>query len=268
MVPCAYLRAFEPLDALPRADRDRWRRYVAAGEGITRRGAIETESRVAATRLLTGRPPIPVDGALVRRSESRTYVCPLELPERHAVALLAFRETLPTPVAEAVVPSDEARAAVRAIRRLGRPPHTQESSWAVPLRWFAAFAPDDRHVAPAVDGTGGRIVYLTIARAAVQRIERASAVVDAHVEGGDEIVEALNDLGDWLGSFDKRSLIELDYGGITTLIDVDDLVLDTSCADVWEAIDQLERGDLLAAARAYGIVSARWARLQLKHQAS
>jgi hypothetical protein len=40
MVPCAYLRVFEPLDSFPESERERWGRYVADGHGLSVNAAL------------------------------------------------------------------------------------------------------------------------------------------------------------------------------------------------------------------------------------
>lgn len=264
MVPCAYLRVFEPLDALPIPERERWGRYVADGRGLTVGAAVATESRTAAARLVTRRPPRDDQAALVRRVGQRIHICPLGLTQRHAVALLAFRGAVPEPAASAFVSHDEARAALTAVRRLRRPPHIQEASWQVPLRWFVAFAPDDRHFVNPPEGSAPRLTYLTSARAALRRLDRASGVVEAMVEGSEELVEALAEMLDWLAKFDEDSLVELDYGGLVTFIPAADLATDSSCEELWEAIGNLERGDPDAALAGYESLSDRWQLLRYR----
>lgn len=258
MVPCAYLRVFEPLDAFPLAERERWGRYVADGRGLTVGAAVATESRTAATRLITRRPPSEDHAALVRRVGRRIHLCPLELAQRHAVALVAFREALPEPAASAFVSRGEARAALAAVRRLRRPPHIQESGWEVPLRWFVAFAPSERHFVNPPEGSDPRLTYLTSVRAALRRLDRAIGAVEAMVENPEELVDPLRDLLDWFASFDEDSLVELDYGGLVAVIPPADLATDSSCEELWEAIENLERGEADAALAGYETLSARW----------
>lgn len=266
MVPCAYLRVFEPLDAFPAYERERWGRYVADGRGLTVRAALQAESKLAAARLVTRRAPVQREVALVRRVGRRIHVCPLQLAERHAVALLAFQETLPESVVPAFLSRDEARASMAAVERLRRPPHIQESSWEVPLRWFAAFAADERHFVDPPEGLGPRLTYLTQARAALRRLRRVTALVETAIEGGDELSEALADLQEWLASFHEDSLLELDYGGLTRLIPRPDLVIDTSCRELWDAIACLERGETNAAMSGYEALSTRWQMLRQRCQ--
>ncbi|MFN2555617.1 MAG: hypothetical protein ABR592_01885 [Nitriliruptorales bacterium] len=258
MVPCAYLRVFEPLESFPLPEREGWGRYVADGRWLTVNAAVASESETAAARLITRRPPADDQAALVRRVGQRIHVCPLGLAQRHAVALLAFREALPEPAASAFVSRDEARAALSAVRRRRRPPHIQEASWEVPLRWFAAFAPGERHFVNPPEGDGPRLTYLTSVRAALRRLDRAIGVVEAMVDKSDELVESLSDLLDWLANFDEDSLVELDYGGLVTFIPAADLATDSSCEQLWEAIEDLERGDPDAAVAGYEALSDRW----------
>lgn len=262
MVPCAFLRVFEPLEAFPAADRRRWSRYVARGDGLTVRAALHTESRFAASRLLTRRVPVRSELALVRRVAQRAYVCPLQIAERQAVALLAFRETVPEPAVDAFVSHDEARAAVVALQRLERPPHIQAACWEVPLHWFVAFDPRERHLSAHPEGSGPRLTYLTTAAAALGRLDRVIGVVEATLQDADGIVGLLTDLVDRLAHFHDDSLLELDYGGLAELIAAPDLVTDTTCQELWTAIDALDRGDAAMAAAGYEAAHGRWQHLR------
>lgn len=258
MVPCAYLRVFEPLDSFPAADRDRWRRYVADGNGVTVGTALDHEGRRAAARMIDRRSPLDGEAAIVRRVGDRIHVCPIQLAERYAVALLAFRELVPEPAIDAFVSEEEAREAVREVERLYRPPHIQEASWEVPLRWFAAFAPGERHFVDPPEGSGPRLTYLTTVRRAMDRLDRAVGIIEATIEDGDAVVASLTELLDWLASFDDDSLLELDYGGLTGVMSAADLVTDGSCDDVWSALEALERGDVDVATVGYEALTSRW----------
>jgi hypothetical protein len=262
MVPCAYLRVFEPLDAFPEAERERWGGYVAAGNGLTATAAVRCESEEAAVRLVTGRVPTPEPLALVRRVGRRIHLCPLELPERHAVALVSFRQILPDAALDAFVTPDQAHQAHRAVRHLPRPPHIQECSWEVPLKWFAAFDPGERHFVDPPEGRGPRLTYLTVLAAAMDRLDRAIDAVGEAIEDGDAIVDALGDLVDWLANFADESLLELDYGGLHGIIPPADLATDHSCEELWAAIEGLERGDAGAAFAGYESVAGRWETLR------
>lgn len=266
MVPCAYLRVFEPLDALPERDQERWGRYVAEGNGLSRGAAIQTESRVAISRMISGDRPVTTRGALVRRVGRRIHVCPLQLAERQAVALLAFREMVPEPAVDAFLSAEEARDAVLAVERLQRPPHIQESCWEVPLRWFVVFGPDERHLVDPPEGGGPRLTYLTQAASAMDRLDRVIDVLEATIEGADPLVDPLADLIEWIASFDDESIVELDYGGLTDLIPDGDLATDNSCEDLWQVLTDLERGDVGAATSGYEKVAGRWQLHRMRYQ--
>lgn len=268
MVPCAYLRVFEPLDAFPPGEQERWGRYVADGRAMSSGTAMSAEAALAASRLVTRRAPIGHEAALVRRVGRRVHLCPLQVAERHAVALLAFRELVPDLVVDAFVSPDEARGAVAEVERLERPPHIRESPWAVPLRWFVLFEPHERHFLDPPEGSGPRLVYLTTAGLALDRLDRVIEVVEETIEDPEPIVESLADLVDWLASFDEDSLLELDYGGIARLVPAGDLATDLSCEELWQSIASLERGDAMAATLGYEAVSARWQSLRYHHRAN
>lgn len=268
MVPCAYLRAFEPLDAFPAPERERWAAYVSDGRGVTQPQAIETEEAVTTARLLQGRWPGTDDVALIRRVGERIHVCPLQLDLRAAAALDEFRRRVPDVVADAFLPDERTRRDLERLARSGRTPHTLDAPWALPLVWFVAFDPDDRHLVDPPEGRGPRLVHLTTADQAAQRLSRAIGIVEATLEDGEEVLASLAEVAAWIDGFDDRTIIELDYGGITRLLDEADLENDTTCEDVWNALESLGDGDLLGAAAYYGIARSRWSDLRHKQHAS
>lgn len=268
MVPLAYLRAFEPLDELPSDDRTRWRAYVDRGDGITLGTALQTEARIAAVRVLTGRDPAVAETALVRRVNGNTFICPIDLELRLAVARVTFREMLPSQVADSFVAEEEARRALDSIASAARAPHIREASWSVPLHWFVLFDPDERHFVDPPEAASPRLSYLTSATAAVTRLERAIELVDTFFEDGEDVLNVLADLGEWLDDFHPASIVELDYGTVAGLVPKQALAADRTCEDLWHAIDRLAEGDLMSAAAFYGAARSRWARLEHKQQAS
>ena len=268
LVPCAYLRAFEPLDAFPADERQRWRSYVSAGAGVSRTEAQSTERRVAAARLLTGRGALSDDAALVRRVGSRIHVCPLQLELRAASALRELRRTVPDEVIEACVPDPDARDTLDLLAATGRTPHILDEPWAVPLTWFVLFDPDERHLVDHPEGRGARITYLTSAAPALERVARATEIVSSTIVDGDDVVEALADLERWVGSFHVDTILELDYGSVAALLGPADLDEDHSCHEVWSALEGLVDGDVLAASAYYGAARGRWRELRAKQRAS
>lgn len=262
MIPCAHLRAFEPLDAFPPRDRERWARYVSSGAGISTSEARRTEDEVATARLLTGRAASGDDAALVRRVGARVHICPLQLEHRAAAALSEFRRQVPDLLVDAFVPDPQTRGRLDRLATAGVVPHTRDAPWAVPLPWFVAFGPDDRRLLDPPEGRGPRIVHLTTADQAADRLSRAIAIVEATIEDGEDVLVSLADVASWIDGFDPRSLIELDYGRVGALFSAAELATDRTCEDVWQALDSLADGDLLGAAAAYGVARSRWTRLR------
>lgn len=256
MVPCAQLKVFTPLDAFPAPERERWAAYVQAGHGLTRREVAAQEEQDS-VRLLMGGAPRGQDAALVRRAGRRILVCPLQMDLRAAVALEAFRRTVPPFLADAFVP-DAARSRLDHLSASGRAPHILDEAWAVPLHWFIAFGPDERHFTDPAEGSGPRISYLTTVGQAVARLEQAIEVVEATLEDGDDVLAALAGIAAWLDGFEETSVLELDYGTVARSFRREELAADRTCEELWQAVEALEAGDLLGAAAFYGVARARW----------
>jgi hypothetical protein len=268
MVPRAQLRVFSPLDDFPPRERERWAAYVDAGNGLTRREVAATEERSTTVRLVTGRTPMSSDAALVRRAGRRILICPLELDLRAAHALATFRRHVPEQVLDAFVPDGRGKDRLERLSDSGRVPHILDEAWVVPLHWFVAFGPDERHLTDPPEGNGPRVTHLTTCGQALARLERAIDAVETGVEDGEDVLAALAGTAAWLDSFDAASLLELDYGGVAAMLDEQQLRDDTTCEELWEAIEALLAGDLLAAAAAYGVARARWSRWHAKQHAS
>jgi hypothetical protein len=92
---------------------------------------------------------------------------------------------------------------------------------------------------------------------ALARVSRALGVLRELMEDT-EMVDAVEGVLEWLHGFDPDSLVQLDYGGLTRMIPFGDLVEDHSVAEVWEALEALEEGDLDRSAELYGLLSERW----------
>jgi hypothetical protein len=268
MVPRAQLRVFAPLDAFEPHERERWSSYVRAGGGLSRREVAETEAETAAARLLTGRSPLGPEAALVRRAGRRVLVCPLDLELRAAYALATFRRQVPASVVGSFVPDESARDRLDELSATARPPHILDEPWAVPLHWFVAFSPRERHVTEPAGAPRPRITHLTTCGQAARRLEDVIEVVEATVEDSEDLLAALAGVCAWLDAFDPVSLLELDYGRVAAMLTPEQLREDTTCAEVWEAVECLREGDLLGAAAAYGVARARWTRWRAKQQAS
>lgn len=263
VVPCAQLRVFLPTDTLGPRDLARWEPGAALGH----REATTAEADVARLRLLTGRGQLPDDAVLVRRAGDQQYVCPLQYDVRAAVGLQVLQDTVPPPVVDLLLPAGELRSRLDVVAAAGAVPTIIDAPWAVPIPWFVLFDDDERRHLDPPEGTGPRLLYLTTVATATQRLDRAFDAIDV-VEDADHLLEELADLALWLDSFDPRSLLELDYAGLTRLLDRERLAADRSAHDVWSAIEGLESGDLLAAVAYYGALRGRWSGLRAQPSAS
>lgn len=274
MVPVSQLRVFTPLEAFPPRERERWSAYVEAGRGLNRREVAAAEAGATAARLLKGRSPLGRDtmlggdAALVRRAGNRILLCPLQLDLRAAMAMAAFRRTVPEALIDAFVPDQRSLDRLDDLSASGSVPHILDEPWAVPLHWFVCFDPEERRFTDPPEGAGPRISYLTTCYQAAERLERAIEVVETTVEDGEDVLAALAGVAAWVDAFDPASLLELDYGGVCRLLSREELGADQTCADLWQAIDALADGDLLGAAAYYGVARARWTHRRARQHAS
>lgn len=250
-IPCAQLRVFVPRDTLDERDVDRWTRRV----GRTR--ARELEADVAAARLVGRRASVDDAAVLVRRMGDQRFLCPVQHDLRCALALRQLRAEVPDPVVSWLVGDPGLVDELSLVAAAGRRPMTIDAPWAVPLPWFALFGPDDRRFTDPPEGAGPRLVHVTtVARAA--RLSRVVDVVDERLEDADTVLEEVAELAEWVDAFDPRSLLELDYGGLAAWLGADALARDHSAADLWSAVDALERGDVLEAAVHHAALRRRW----------
>jgi hypothetical protein len=268
----SYLRVYEPLTAF---DRDRqvfWRRYAREGRAlgpidgpVRQRSAVLEALGAGWTRL----PDLP-DEAYVLEWGDSLLVCPWNLRLRVAEAALNARDGVPSVLADAFVPpvlAGQARAIVEDWRNgakvleHGVPRvHEQVATWGVPLRWFVFVDLDEReyHVA----GRRRTLRYRTEISKARRRAHRGVSVLRKSL-GDAPITEAVEEGTRWLEEFHPRSIVELDYGGLTTLLPDEDLAQDDSPGLVAAGLSALSRGDAEAATEAYEKLVARWRAVQL-----
>jgi hypothetical protein len=77
-----------------------------------------------------------------------------------------------------------------------------------------------------------------------------------------EMVVVAEELRGWLHGFDTDSLVQLDYAGLARALPFEALAEDNSAAEVWEALEALEEGDLDRSSELYRGLSERWAVLR------
>src|SRR5919204_1086066 len=117
VIPSAFLRVFQPLDAFDRDEQLRWERYLlmsARAPGRRPRYADRSNDRLGVI--------VPADGehAEIRVLDGRTYVSPWRMKMRVLAAALAFREARPLELAERFLSKKDAKRALRELNRLRR----------------------------------------------------------------------------------------------------------------------------------------------------
>jgi hypothetical protein len=279
-IPRAYLRVLEPLAAFPSCERARWTAYVDAGNAPPWHLLAEWEERAAFARALGLYDGAAIDHtrhAYVERDHRSVFICPLDLDLRTLYALSALRRSLPEEVVETLLAPRELEHVLRALARVDDEPvpprcHIKQSSWAIPLPWFALFDDRERRLSAGTAGTAGtaggdgrpgppRLVYATTMDKARERLLRALAALEA-LGSVVEFAMLAEELCDWLSGFDDSSVVNLDYGGLACVIPLGDLDSDHTAREVWEALAALEAGDLERSDELYTSISERWAELR------
>lgn len=262
MVPSAYLRVFQPLDAFERDEQLHWERY------LVEQARVRSLTQRYADRPTVGKLGMlaPADGehAEVRVIDGRTYLSPWRMRMRILAAMLAFRDSEPMDLWEQYVPKKDARRATRDLNRLRRrDPHavafSHQSPWHVPIRWFVLFREEERWLGE--DELGRlRMRYRTSTRRAMRRAERAVQPLRRSDLG--PISDLIVDLHQWMASFHRSSIVELDYAELCDFLTWDELDDDHSAREIHDALEALEREEFPAAADTYQGVLTRWAEVR------
>lgn len=149
------------------------------------------------------------------------------------------------------------------------PLYVRESTYVVPMTWFAAFAAED-HVMLVRQGREIH-EYVVPADTAAHRVLRAAEIVEqaalSSISDADEhlseeaqqakaFADELTRLGRWLGTFSATSLVVLEYGSLA-----DRLQPDESPQDLADAVELLAEHDLPSATAALRRIFTRWAPL-------
>jgi hypothetical protein len=268
----AYLRVYEPLSAFERQRQVYWRRYVhdgravAPADGAVRQRTAVLEALGAGWTRLSDLP----DEAYVLEADDTLLVCPWNLRVRVAEAALSARDGVPAILADAFVPPALAGLAkeivtdwhsgARVLEHGAPRQHEQISTWSVPLRWFVLIDQAERELSVRPEGRVLR--YRTEISKARRRAHRAMSVLRRAV-GDVPISEAVEESARWLEEFHPRSVVELDYGGLTGVLSDDALSEDDSPSLVAAGLTALAKGDADAATRAYEHLVERWRAIQL-----
>jgi hypothetical protein len=261
VIPSAYLRIFQPLDAFERDEQLRWERYLIEHARVPGRPPRDVDRARDGLGVIA-----PADGehAEVRVVDGRTYVSPWRMRMRVLAAALAFLETKPVELTDRFLSKRDGRRAARELTRLRRrDPYAvafcHQSPWHVPIRWFALFADEERRLGDDEHGRF-RLRYRTTARRALRRAGQAIPVLRRSDLG--PISDLLMDLHEWIALFEPKSLVELDYGSLCDFLTWDELDDDRSVRDLGLALEALERHEFPRSAEIYQGVLSRWAEIR------
>jgi hypothetical protein len=261
MVPSAYLRVFQPLDAFEGEEQLRWERYLVSDRWVPESPRRYRDHAKGGLGLIA---PADGDHADVRVVDGRTYVSPWRIRMRVLAAGLAFRETRPIELAERFLSKKDAKRVARELNRLRRRDplavaFCHQSPWHVPIRWFALFADEERWLGEDEHGRL-RLRYRTTARRALRRAGQTIPLLRRSDLG--PIGDLLMDLHEWIAMFDARSLVELDYGGLCDFLTWDELDDDRSVRDLGLALEALQRHEFPRSAEIYQGVLTHWAEIR------
>lgn len=264
MVGSAYLRVFQPPEALTEAERMRVELAVARGDHPAEAPHVYRHLGGGDRRL--GLLKATGERTAIRLEGGRWLACPSRSRLRVLAAMLSLRETTAAEVADELVPEIQARRAARELARMRRRdasavPTMLESPWHVPVRWFALFEDRERRLVERDDG-GYVLSYWTEVGAARERAQRAASVL----EHGDlrPVAAMVYELDDWLSCFAADAAAELDYGDVALASGWNELDEDHSAREVQEAIDALEAGEMERAGELYRAVAGRWAEAKIR----
>jgi hypothetical protein len=264
----ASLRVYEPIESFEPADQLRWSQLT-----ITTPTGWDEQVR-SLKRSITSEPAnLKPDGAHLLEHEGKRYIAPWSTAARCWAALEDFKYTLPSSVIKFFIPQtieDSIKSTIDIVE--DKVSHILTSTWSIPPRWFALFAPDERLCGVNKDG------FFTILRTSIANTKTRCTFTHQAVLGafGQGTVEGeVAELLAWLEIFDGKSIVELDYGGLATylnkqLIENGEVGLDadTSVEDVTTSIAGLASGDGALAGRGYERLVSRWRRVSALESAT
>jgi hypothetical protein len=254
----ASLRVYEPLSAFEAADRLRWDEISPEAQfdskNLEQRDSLQ---RTATMQLPSTRP----DGVHILDLEGERYICPWSTSVRTWAALTEFKSTIPVTVAPFFLSNSFEEALQDSIDfSSSRVPHIITNTWTIPPRWFALF---ETHERVRGHNNDGAFVYsrTSINRAIGRAKTTHNAVKSAFGEG--PVEQEILDLVDWLEMFHPNSIVELDYGGLASYLELalaeeGGLDADTSIEDIQSSIAGLAVGDGALAGRGYERLVTRW----------
>ena len=262
----ASLRVYEPLETF---DLEAQRQWMGISP-FTQTKLTESESTIR-NLISTERSAVSNIGAHLLDQDGKKFICPWLLKKRSYHAMQDFRESIPSSIFNFFVPNELEESLMLEYEFENKVSYTISERWMIPPRWFALFEPQERQIAELENEIF--CFYRTeIAKARKRCTETLRIVRNSFGIGS---VEAeVSQLLDWLNIFDGASIVELDYGGLATFVDITlrsnggkGLIDDTSVKDVIASISGLSEGDGFLASQAYGRLVTRWRQIASLEQA-
>lgn len=258
----ASLRIFEPLTAFEPVDRLRWQNLDPSVD------SRREEQALALRRLVFPEPPaVRPDGAHILDIDGTRYISPWSTATRCWAALDDFKESLPSSITPFFVPPSLEEVITTGVDVLeDRVPHIITENWVIPPRWFSLYTPEER--TRGVDADGPFCIARTTMAKARERAERSHEIV-LGAFGQGPVEQEIENMLDWLEMFHPESLVELDYGGLASYLDValreqglDGINDDSSIEDVAFSLSGLAAADGAVAGQGYERLVTRWRAVQ------
>jgi len=271
MLPTPYvasLRIYEPIDSFEVQDQLRWSKIS------DKTSTLVDEQNKSLSRMIRGDlSAFKSDGIHLLEIGGKRFIAPWSTTTRCWTALNDFKSSLPN----SLHPFFISKKLEESIKLSGeiiedRVSHIITSTWSIPPRWFALFSPEDRLRGSNQDGAF-TILRTTIANAKQRATFTHQSVLDAF--GNGPIEAEISDLIKWLKIFDRKSIVELDYGGLSVYLKnllllngEEGLEADTSIEDVASSIAGLASGDGALASRGYERLVSRWRKVAAMESAT
>jgi hypothetical protein len=258
LIPTPYvasLRIFEPLKSFSPSMRERWLRDAIPTN--RRDEQVLSLHRILTPERTSDRP----DGAYSLEVDGEIFIAPWSTTSRCIAALNDFKSSLPEPLIPLFIPRGADQVLKTEVDPENRP-HIITETWVIPPRWFSLFTVEDRLRGHDKDGPWVRM------RTSMENGRRHANITLQTVLaafGPGQVVDELEELADWLESFDAGSMIECDYGGLAGYLDQSikasggtGIEEDSSLEDIRSSLAGLASGDPTLAGRGYETLVGRW----------
>ena len=264
----ASLRIYEPFESFNPRDQNLWFSEFSNLQTI-----FEEQNESLRKTITLNYSYSKVDGAHFLEIDNKKYVSPWSSAIRNYNALNDFSNSLPSSIVNYFIPKAVNNSIQNTLQIIeDKVSHILSSTWSIPPRWFALFSPEER-IRGVEDNGHFSISRTSILNAKERCTFTHQAVMSAFGEGmvEGEIAELLS----WLENFDRKSIVELDYGGLATFLHnsllsngESGLEADSSIEDVNSSIAGLASGDGALAGKGYEKLITRWRRVASLESAS